>query len=241
MDTTKELKIISWNICFDDINFNWRNKTICDEILKYSPDIICLQEVTHPAWIIIQKKLSMYTSAYTHPFLNNTSDRVYGEVILSKFPILSKQFITLKSDMGRVCTQISIEFNDKLLYINTAHLESFDYKFNERKTQLNQIISLNSSNTNWLLIGDTNLTSSEIYSNLYSPSSPTYFSNRSFNDCKLESNLCLKTEFYDKLLLNSTDFSLSSISTIGSKKISKKWLSDHDGLLVILLCNCFTI
>ena len=56
----------------------------------HDPDIICLQEVIPEFVDIIKSNFGdNYESAYKHPFLNNTSDRCYGEMILSKIPIIN--------------------------------------------------------------------------------------------------------------------------------------------------------
>lgn len=219
------MKIISWNIYFDVFEIKNRTENICKEILKYDPDVICLQEVSYFSWIIIKEILcKYYQSAFENPYKNNTSSRTYGEVILTKFEIKDKGFFKLNSLQGRVCSWIDIEYNNKLIRINTSHLESFrDEKSKKiRQIQLNEICE-NNKELNWIWIGDSNLDNTENHDMCNTPFN-TYFSNR-YHTNNFEHS-------YDKVWFSDV-FQLENITYIGENKVNGIWLSDHNGLLVI--------
>lgn len=226
------LKIISWNLFMHDFDFSWRIENICKQISSHNPDIICLQEVIPEFWIIIKKHFPTYLSAYAHPFTNNTTDRCYGEVILSKLPIIDKDFFQLRSYQGRVNTWIDVKHvkhNNEIIRVNTSHLESFrEDKYKKmRQIQLFQIEKANETKDKWIWIGDSNIRDDEKHS-MYIPSgtdTATYHHSRFWKDESYEME-------YDKVWTNNV--TVTNWSKIGTEKIDDKWLSDHDGLLVTI-------
>lgn len=226
------LKICSWNLFMNDYNFKWRIEEICNKISENNPDIICLQEVIPAFFDIVKNNLSEYSSAFIHPYENNTTARPYGEVILSKFPIISKGFDIMNSQQGRVNSWIEIEVNNSIIRINTSHLESTEshktYFLNKakdlRQKQLSHIKSINENNEKWLWIGDTNLLQDEKHE-MYNSNISTYFSSR-FRDGNHTHSY---TREYDKVWINNIDIvSFNTISAI----LNDSFLSDHDGLVV---------
>ena len=226
------LKVCSWNIFMKDYNFKWRIEEMCKKILLHNPDVICFQEVIPAFFDIIKNNLLEYSSAFIHPYQNNTTARPYGEVILSKLPIIAKGFDTMKSGQGRVNSWIEIEVDSVIVRINTAHLESTEshteYCLNKakniRQEQLAHIKSINKSNKHWLWIGDTNLMEDENHE-MYNSNVDTYFSNR-FRKGEYRNSY---NREYDKVWVNNINIvNFNSISGV----LADGLLSDHDGLIV---------
>ena len=120
-----------------------------------NPDIICLQEVIPYTWEIIKNKLfPIYYSAFENPYINNTSARIHGEVILSKIKLNNTSFRCLPSFQGRVNTWGHFEN----FSIGTGHLESYITSNNIIKKQINNI---NFPENPWIWIGDTNINNDE--------------------------------------------------------------------------------
>lgn len=225
------LKIVSWNIFFKDFDYKWRINNICKEIISYNPDVICLQEVIPEFWDIIQTHFGKeYENAYKHPFINNTSDRTYGEVILSKIPIIKRGFFKLSSCQGRVNTWIDIKSKQEYIRINTAHLESFQ-EDKYKQLRQNQIAHIEKENSGkWIWIGDSNMRDDEL-NTMYKPicdNKATYHHNRFLN---YDGTSHLE---YDKVWVN--DINVINWTKIGTKQIDNKWLSDHDGIMVEIMC-----
>ena len=231
------IKICSWNIFMRDYDYKKRIKLICDELRKEKPDIICLQEVIPAFFDIIQNEMSEYTSAFIHPYENNTTARAYGEVILSKIPIISKGFNKINSEQGRVNSWIEVCINNKTIRINTGHLESTESftqyilkkTKNIRREQLLSIKEMNADCNHWIWIGDTNLLEDEEHE-MYNSSINTYFSRR-FNR---KENAQTYAHSYDKVWLNNIN--LEQFYTI-SGEINNICLSDHDCICVYCYYN----
>lgn len=226
--------ILSWNIFMRDYQYKWRIESLCKEIKTVNPDIICLQEVIPAFYDIIKQQLPGYSSAFIHPYKNNTTARAYGEVILSKLPIISKGFYRLESEQGRVNSWIDVKVNDKVLRVNTAHLESTEGFSNYllkkvkgiRQKQLSLIKSKNSESKHWIWIGDSNLLEDENHE-MFQSNIPTYFSNR-FSYIFNEVNPVYYTHSYDKVWINNV--TLEKFHTLSAAK-DQKYLSDHDGIV----------
>ena len=116
-------KVCSWNICMQDYNYKWRIDLICDKILNENPDVICFQEVISSFFDIIKKKLPEYSSVFSEIYENNTTERAYGEVILSKNPIIYSKESNKKKPLTNTAKQ-EINIGDKIVRINTSQLES---------------------------------------------------------------------------------------------------------------------
>ena len=51
------LRVLTWNVWFDDANFNERMLAIVEIITKSEADIVCLQEVTKESFLIFDTLL----------------------------------------------------------------------------------------------------------------------------------------------------------------------------------------
>jgi hypothetical protein len=204
------LKIASWNILADARDLERRTELICRRLMEEDPDIILLQEVTHQAWLVIKKSMAGYSSAYDHPFINNTSQRAYGELILYKEEladcVTDRQFFPLRpSKEGRTCTIITVAG----VQVATAHLEDI-----KQKSQIEE--RLRAREGLWFFMGDTNDDQLSIYG------VPTWHGAR----------------FWDRDEVRTLTYPITNMmpdadmSVIGQEKVEGMWLSDHDGVVV---------
>lgn len=217
------MRIVSWNVLAQDFDYKKRIPLICKEIQDVDPDVICIQEAIPAFGEIILAFFSDYVSPFEHVYVNNTSARPYGEIILSRLPIVASGYKFLRSYNGRVNSWIDIDCEGSLLRVNTAHLESCqDSKYKDiRQIQLKQIVEMNKDVDRWVWIGDSNLGVDEENS-MHSTGDSTYYGNRFYKNA---------SEYeYDKVWLNNLE--LRSVSLIGTEQIDGIWLSDHDGLVV---------
>jgi endonuclease/exonuclease/phosphatase family metal-dependent hydrolase len=162
------MKLLTYNICFDNINFDIRIKNIIQILLDEFPDVICLQEVT-------QKSLDLILNSKLNKLYNinkTTMDNSYQNIILCKHKILEKYEIPFADTyMKRTLQYIIFQFNKQSYLVANIHLESeFINQFTkstniintiQRKiSQFNQMFSLlKQYNTHHVFImGDTNIT-----------------------------------------------------------------------------------
>lgn len=219
------ISILSWNIFADPQNMEFRTTEIAKCVSALLPDVICFQEVLYQSSLILKDGLKdHYDAVYDNPYVNNTSGRVYGEMVFTKrcsVKVINKFFITLYSSQGRTATFIDIIVGDRQLRVSTAHLESGTSCEKTRDIQL-ESIKTNLTPCSWLWIGDSNYSSeNEWFSDI--GSNPTWFENRFWKGTR--------TASYDKV---SSDQTLCKVEFIGDKMVSGKWLSDHNGLLVAI-------
>jgi exonuclease III len=119
---TTKLKILSYNIWFDDYIKDDRTASLIYNIKILNPDIICLQEVTKDAYEKIKKELNYYR----YP---EELDRSYGVITLSKYKIINSVIHDLISNMGRTISiiEISVKLSnnkEETIIITNCHYES---------------------------------------------------------------------------------------------------------------------
>jgi tyrosyl-DNA phosphodiesterase 2 len=160
----KSLKFITYNIWFNEFNFEARSKEILKLCEKKDPDVICLQEVTGPFMTHLMDSNFIKTNFYISnvPFqLRNW----YDIVILSKF-CCNAYVMPFLSKMSRKLLYITMyNKENELIKIGTTHLESMNNLF-KRETQLidsYRILDRIEKNTNQkakysFLMGDFNFT-----------------------------------------------------------------------------------
>ena len=214
----KTMRILSWNIFAGINDIEWRTKNIADRILKEDADIVCLQEVTYYTMLIIKAELSgIYETAYATVYDNNTSARVYGEMIFLKkgVELLHKFFISLPySNEGKTATFVDVRIGRKTFRVSTAHIDK------DRLDQLDTILeNLTSPSPNWIWVGDANIESSQHFHPALDK--PTWFENRFWAG--------KRTGRYDKIITNQE---IDCVKEIGNEKIEDKWLSDHNGFVI---------
>ena len=211
------MRIASCNIFMGEDQES-RTIAICSMMKGEKPDVICMQEVTDYSIDYIRRVFppSCWYYAFRHPYINNSTSRAYGEVIITQNPHSAASWAVLPSTQGRVVTWV--DFGD--LSIGTGHLESFRENSDLRSSQMNLIAEKGSK---WLWIGDCNMQKHETYSQdgvlEISGQHPTYFSNR------FETGAY--SEKYDRAFCKGVTVSFS-------KQISIPTLSDHDIIVVDL-------
>lgn len=155
--TDNNLKIISYNIWFENINRIERLYSLFSVIDNEKPDIICLQEVMNSQYEIIKKELS-YQFMYPEKIESD-----YGCVILSKYPIEKSLIINLPSRMKRNLVLAKINFNGTIFVIANVHFESeFNNNNKLKKKQFKYVGTILNKiyydHSNVILCSDTNVT-----------------------------------------------------------------------------------
>ena len=114
------LKVLTYNIMYNDISLLERFKYIMEVLVpKYNPDIILFQEVIFESIKLIKNILS------THGYNYYTDDdydqiRLYGELIVSKYPIKNSEFQFYRGTlMGRGINIAEIEYKNENLLLLT--------------------------------------------------------------------------------------------------------------------------
>jgi endonuclease/exonuclease/phosphatase family metal-dependent hydrolase len=165
------MKLLTYNICFEDIHFEVRIKDIIKILLNESPDVICLQEVTQRSLnIILNSKLTKLYNI-NQIIMNNS----YQNIILCKYKIQeNKEIPFIDTYMRRTLQYITFEFNKQHYLVANIHLESefinrytkssdITNKIQRKISQFSQMFSLlKQYNTHHIFImGDTNITQRE--------------------------------------------------------------------------------
>lgn len=151
------IKIMSYNIWFDNYCRIKRLFSLFNVIEKTNPDIVCLQEVLDFQYDTIKNRLN-----YKYSYPDKLSDK-YGCVILSKYPIEKSVIINLPSNMKRNLTTIKIIIEGISFVIANVHFESEFNNYNTKKLEQFKYVSaiLNKmyfDHSNVILCSDTNVT-----------------------------------------------------------------------------------
>jgi len=160
----EELRILTYNVWFDQLYEEERRDAIFHEIQSLSPHIVCLQEVL-PEFI---KALIQQTWAQENYYLSDaTGDFVspYGCCILSRMDVTNFSAWLLPTMMGRSCLIAEFQIDNNSFLCATVHLESLDSR-NLRQKQLEVISSILKDSHTALLMGDFNMDSDINYSQL---------------------------------------------------------------------------
>jgi len=136
--TIKLMKLLSWNIYFDDVSGKTRYPKILNYLSEIDADIVTLQEVTPYFQELLLS--SLIPDRYT---ISNLDQRAkYKNLILSKHIPDSFTLLDLPSSMDRKAPRISVHEGGKNLNIYSLHLESL---LDDTDLRLEQIEFLNSS------------------------------------------------------------------------------------------------
>lgn len=115
------MKLLTYNISFDYVDFELRMKAIIDIILNTKPDVVALQEVTPHSFNILKE--SSLSSTYN--FSKEMFIVTYGCLILSKHPIIENKDIKFPNTlMGRSLSYITVKHNEQNYLFADIHLES---------------------------------------------------------------------------------------------------------------------
>lgn len=177
--TTKQRELLSEQCRLSFLTINlWNDKESWSErfiafselVTQYSPDIICLQEVTN---LVLKKILRQKWAKMYFASTNEIRHRPSGELILSKFPISLSETFPFKQTAAGNCiniTHINIPLNyvlptpgeedvvgDCITVIN-CQLEKLKPFSDMRKEQFRSLVNLLCSKSCVFLLGDTNFT-----------------------------------------------------------------------------------
>ena len=169
------MKVLSYNVWFDEYKQTERLESLLAVILSYDPDIICLQEVIP----VVHTELKNYLKCYD--IFPKKLKKSYGCVILSKHKIKNnEEYIFLNSVMGRSLLVTELMVNNKPLFVANCHFESMFKIKTKNKEKIKQyelseeILTKISLKGPIILCADTNLLKSE---------EKYYFDNEKWTDC----------------------------------------------------------
>ena len=91
------------------------------------PDIICFQEFFADTYLQADTTLSIYKYRYYHLF-KTKSGKLFGNLTLSKFPIVNKGTISFKKSTN-LSIYTDINHYDRVIRIYNNHLESYNVSF----------------------------------------------------------------------------------------------------------------
>lgn len=149
----QELKILSYNIWFDEYERSNRLSSLFQVITNENPDIVCLQEILSTQYDEIKENIS-YKYAFPDKINNG-----YGCAIFSKFPIVKSKALKLPSNMNRMLLLVQIG----QVIVANVHFESeFNNICNNTKLQQYHYVStlltkLYNTYNNVIMCADTNL------------------------------------------------------------------------------------
>lgn len=151
-----EFSIATFNIWFDSYLQERRNNSVFEIMEAESPDFIAFQEVTESS---LQRMASYRFFQKYFRVSDVLGDDLgdYGNILLSKHPVVSFKSMRLPSFMGRrlVVAEIKLEGNSNLC-LATVHLESFKANTETRKEQLEVIFEYLSNFDQVIVAGDFN-------------------------------------------------------------------------------------
>lgn len=154
----KTLTFITYNVWFEPVNFSNRLKALFEIFKNYSPDFICLQEVTEP---FLKEMINKDFIRESYCFSGNFRGS-YDVLMLSKHDVnfYSKKFTTR---MGRnlLLTEINHSFDNQKFnnfLIATSHFESLN-NANVRKIQIDSAFEILNKSDTAILMGDFNFDS----------------------------------------------------------------------------------
>lgn len=171
------VKILSFNIWFDEYHIYERLDSLLHMIEDLDPDILCLQEVTKNIYSLLRAKLP----EYSHSCPDELPDERYSCIIMSKFRISESYEVAYdESEMGRKllisCIDIPIAIQEesgnvyvgkKKIIVANTHFESvFKYKINYVKTEQFEIAhkilnDMYDQYSNVIFCADTNILEDE--------------------------------------------------------------------------------
>jgi len=157
-----KLSFITYNIWFDQLQFQQRNQHMLKIIQQKNPDFVCLQEVT-PAFVAdILLKDHWITKNYTLSDSTGSTVDPYGVMLLSKYPHQKLTVVDLPTRMDRSLLLGEYVINSVPVAVGTVHLESLSNAL-RREKQIEIIAKSMSGFLHWFLMGDFNFDSERNY------------------------------------------------------------------------------
>jgi len=152
-------------------NFDIKLKNIAKLIKDLNPDIIGLQEIeSERALIALQHRLSNFNVNYPYRAIANSKPTTVKCALLSKFPIISKQEIKIRSKSARNILKVEIKINKRHLIIFVNHWKSKHGPESQRiayakalKKDINEL----KKTTDFIILGDFNSNYNEYNTFIY--------------------------------------------------------------------------
>lgn len=164
------MKILSYNIWFNEYKKFERLDSLISLIAQLEPDILCFQEVTQDIFTILESTLLCYNNVYPLKSFAN-----YGCIIFSKIKFEKIETLDFSpfTQMGRELQFVKIKYNDKNIIIGNSHFESEFKKYNFNKINqfkrcYNFLNNLYNQNDAIILCADTNISNESDESNFFS-------------------------------------------------------------------------
>jgi tyrosyl-DNA phosphodiesterase 2 len=121
------IKVMSYNIWFDEEFLDERLKSLAKHIEIHAPDVVCMQEVLSSKYDFLKKSLGF---KYSYPDVINYR---YGCAIFSNYPISKARTLILPSNMGREMIMAKIAHNilddTKTKILSTQEIVVFTFHF----------------------------------------------------------------------------------------------------------------
>ncbi len=165
----KSLNVPTWNVWFEEYEFQRRYDHILDITENLRPDVACFQEVTELFLETLQSRhgiLKEYELSY--PDLKGNTVSGYGVITLVK-KIWQPTFKTYEfpTKMSRKFLLASLQTEEKIVQnssfcVGNAHLESLN-NHSVREEQLKVCTEVFKDYTNYVLVGDFNFCSYRNY------------------------------------------------------------------------------
>lgn len=156
------LKIISYNIWFEDTLLSKRLESLINIFNRLNPDVVCLQEVRQDIFPVIKESLNNFP--YCIP---KNMDQTYGCVILSRYPIRKfNEYKYPESSMGRSLLVAVLDVDGGDVVVSNSHFESMFNNYNKKKVEQFQLAEnilniMHSKYNNVLLCTDSNVMKDE--------------------------------------------------------------------------------
>lgn len=146
------IKVMTYNVWCDGPEYNSRLNRIFSIIKDQDPDVLVLQEVMYGSYNLIRETLNDYHCELDRRVEFN---RMYGEIILSKFPIEKMEYTPfIDSPNIRGMTICDILAGSEPIRIITTHLE-MNEKLNAKN--ITELESMVNKNEKTILAGDLNI------------------------------------------------------------------------------------
>jgi len=146
------LRMLSWNVWFDDLWAHQRQRAVLKELLRAAPDVACLQEVL-PGFAAAVRECGELLSLYD---VSPQDVRPYGVLLLVRRE-LGAVFPDkwLPSHMARRLVSAELRGRWPGMFITSVHLESLNHR-NVRKQQLSEAAEWMRGRSHSILCGDFN-------------------------------------------------------------------------------------
>ncbi|KAJ3256485.1 Tyrosyl-DNA phosphodiesterase 2 [Boothiomyces macroporosus] len=153
----KSISVVTYNIWFDGLLQKERYSALLQEISKYNPDVVCLQECNHQSQKIFTENQFIQENYILSDINTSTFDCWYGITIMLRkdLNIISIEKIPFESRMGRYLAKAVIKVDGKQVSIGTSHFESGFNDLEYRKNQW-EVSSANLPDAS-ILCGDFNV------------------------------------------------------------------------------------